>query len=119
MRESKIITRKFLNLICNHFRIFELCNLASCLSSHENKIEVKYEEKQPSHFNDRFIVSLYYYLPNIARSLRVSIFHSLECFFSVFSSCFKIPYNVSFTHLQTFSTTLAMKSKIEHRGKYQ
>ena len=60
--------------------------------------------------------TIYYYLPNITRSLRVSIFHSLECFFSVCSSCFKIPYNVSFTHLHTFSTTLAMKSKIEHRG---
>ena len=61
-------------------------------------------------------ITIYYNLPNITRSLRVSIFHCLECFFSVCSSCFKIPYNVSFTHLQTFSTTLAMKSKIEHRG---
>ena len=73
-----------------------------------------YEEKQPSRFNDDFI-TIYYYLPNITRSLRVSIFHCLECFFSVCSSCFNIPYNVSFTHLQTFSTTLAMKSKIENR----
>ena len=117
MKERKIFTRKFLTLIIFlEYLSYVLLLLARAVMKPKLLLSIKKNNPLISMTDLLFhFITIYYNLPNITRSLRVSIFHCLECFFSVCSSCFNIPYNVSFTHLQTFSTTLAMKSKIENR----